>query len=386
MTTKVLPNTWIELNRDAFVNNFMALSRVVAPAKIMAVVKADGYGLGLTHILSVIQQLPCEWLGVNDVWEAEKVREQGYRGFVLVIGPLQPNHLSLASQLSVHVTLANHKVLSTWLDMTSPPPGHLKCDTGMNRQGFFLEELSDIMGRIKNKSLLHAVTGLMSHLSNESGSIDQQLARLNTAQKICAQYDLKPISHISASHGVLTHPASHLDMVRCGISLYGYWPYSTTKKHLAKEHGHLLQQLTPIIKWKTHIIQIKSIRPGDAIGYQGTYKAKSHMTIAVIAIGYHYGYRIRPTSYGKAHVLVRGQRCPFVGKISMNTATIHLPPVIDFAEGDQVTLIGTSSGDSSSQLNSESLEITLDDLAAWCHTSIFETLTMLHPSIQRILV
>ena len=387
----VCPVTWIEIHRKAFFHNYRTLEQLVSPTKVMPVMKADAYGLGLAHFIPLLQELGSSWLAVNHVDEALKAQTLGFTGTILIIGPVLAQHLD-AVKPGIHITMANHSVLKHWLTMTSPPPCHIKVDTGMHRQGFFAGELEAVMAKIQQASLLHRVVGVMSHLSNETtegatASLHEQSHALSVAKSSFADLPHPPLFHLSASNGTFLSQKTHFDAVRLGISLLGFAPYRNTFKDALPEYQPALKSLTSVLSWKARIIQIKPLKKGCRVGYEGQYVCKQDQLMALLGVGYFDGYQVL-ANHSDAHVICHGHKCPVIGKVSMNMTAICLPQSFGdsnksnkvnskarVTEGHEVTLLGDDGG----------LSITLEDLAEWSGRHNYETLTALHPHMPRYL-
>ena len=384
------PVTWIEIHREAFFHNYRTLEQLVQPTKILPVMKADAYGLGLAHFVPLLQELGSSWLAVNHVDEALKAQKLGFTGTILIIGPVLAQHLEVVTP-GIHITMANRSVLERWLTMTSPPPCHIKVDTGMHRQGFFADELEAVMAKIKRASLLHQVVGVMSHLSNDTRegltSLHEQSQAFSVARSAFADLPHPPLVHLSASHGTFLSQKTHFDAVRLGISLLGFAPYRTTFHDALPEYQPALESLSSVLSWKARIVQIKFLDQGSPVGYEGQYVCEHDQLVALIGVGYFDGYQVL-ANHSDAHVICNGHKCPVIGKVSMNMTTICLPQSLgnpsnnvsskgkaEIKEGDEVTLLGNDGG----------LSITLEDLAKWSGRHCYETLTALHPHMPRYL-
>jgi alanine racemase len=194
------------------------------------------------------------------------------------------------------------------------------------------------------------------------------MARLNAAitRFRGRGHDLS-LCHAANSAATLLYPQTHLDMVRCGLALYGLYPSPRTREHPGGK-------LRPALQLKTRIVDLRTLEAGDAVSYGGTWRAPRPTSIAVLPVGYSDGYR-RDLS-NKAHVLVRGERAPILGRVCMNLLMVDVTAVPAAAKGDVVTLIGSDS----------ECGATVDDLSRLLSTINYEVLSGLAERVERILV
>ena len=220
----------------------------------------------------------------------------------------------------------------------------------------------------------------MSHFAcvedfSRQDSAKQQIKVLESAQKIFKKENINIKYHIAASAASLLLPKSHFDMIRVGISLYGFWPSLTTKTSY-ESNISTKTPLTPALSWKTKIASLRKISPGQAVGYGHTFTASSHMQIAVLPVGYFEGYPRLAGSDKQAHVLIKGQTCSIVGRICMNMMMVDVSKISNPTVGEVVTLIGKDKKE----------EITAEQIAQWAQTIQYEIVSKLNPKIPRILV
>lgn len=365
---------WIELDGKALVHNYQALAAAAAPAIAVPVVKSNAYGHGLREIVGLLLTMQPEWIAVNYLFEARTIRDLGYQGRILCVGPLLPDELSAAFEDEVDIFIGYEDLLAAWLATSRKPRAHIKIDTGMGRQGFYAEHASTIAERLKPHAT--SVIGLASHFANvedvtKHTYADTQLNRFASAFDTFTKHGFNLIPHIASSASSIILPKSRYSLTRIGISLYGQWPSSATKlSHFAMKGEELT--LKPVLSWRTRIIGTKEVPAFEYIGYGCTYRSNHPMRVAVLPVGYNEGYPRLAGSKG-SYVLVRGSRCPIVGRLCMNMMMIdvtHLPPL---PTGERVTLIGAD-GD-------EFLDAA--QVAAWADTIDYELLTKLNPQMPR---
>ena len=238
---------------------------------------------------------------------------------------------------------------------------HLKIDTGMGRIG------------VRNPEEVHAVlqalqqcqhvqlTGVFTHFADADGDTDEY-TRLQH-RRFCELCDMLPegiIRHCANSATIHRYPEAAMDMVRAGITMYGYPPVETTLP------------LRPVMEWHTAVTHVKTVQTGEKISYGCTFTAERTMTVATIACGYGDGYH--RFASGKAVVLLHGQRCPVIGRICMDQMMVDVSTLRNVRPGDDVILVGKS----------EKEQITADDLAAWSGTISYEVLLAATERVRRV--
>lgn len=395
------PTTWIEIDAAAWRHNYRNLQQLFAPTQVLVVLKSDAYGLGLAVMLPLVAELEVAGIALNDVREALRARELGYGGPIVVIGPVLADHLAAVPPAAdVAVVVASYGVLAAWLALPDElaPPIHLKVDTGMVRQGFYPEDVMGVVERLVQRGRLSKVVGVMSHTSNTvlDGSCQssvraqcRRFAELKTqlAPKFAAAgAGSLPQYHLSASHAALVDPDSHFDVMRLGIILFGQLPYPVTAAAISPAYQTGLRALQPVVRWYAVVIQVKAIKQGDRVGYEGSYISDDDATIAVVGVGYAHGYQL--AARGGGYMLAQGFMYPVIGKVSMTMSTILIPPGAPMlCEGERMTLIGECEECGDRDVNVRRRPgISLDEYSRASGRSPYAALTALHPAMPRRLV
>lgn len=367
----------IELDGDAVRHNYRTFCQLAGCERVAPVLKANAYGHGLEPIYRALAKENPAWLCVNYVAEGAALRRYGYEGRLLVVGPAVVRELDAAVQHKLELVIGNDEVLSAWKNLVQRPHLHVKFDTGMSRQGFQPEDAVPIIqGLLPYKD---RVAGICTHFANvedvtEHGYATQQLKRFAQASQAFAAAGLSVMKHASSSASTLLLDEARFDLDRVGVSLYGVWPSPLTRLSYLQLNKKLVE-LRPVLSWRTEVTTVKMVKAGQYIGYGCTYRAIRDMRIAVLPVGYYEGYPRIAGQHG-SHVLIKGERCPVVGRICMNMMmvdTTHLPAV---HVGDVATLIGQD-GDE---------VVSAQDVASWAQTIHYELLARLHPDIPRRVV
>jgi alanine racemase len=368
--------TWIEIDRDHLRYNYHMFRDLLADSCLLAAVtKSNAYGHSLVDYSLELSRLGADYLMVDSIIEAVKLRQAGLTKPILVLGYTLPSVLALAVAHQVSLTISSFEALSALRQLSDQDLSiHLKFDTGMCRQGFFPADLNKVLDFLADELPQVKVQGVFTHLAAAKNpafadDTEQQLAKFAIITAEFARRGLSVIRHAAASAGTLIYPQSHLDMVRVGIGLYGLWPSLQVESAM---NDHLT--LRPILSWKTVISEIKSVPAGSRVGYDFTERLERDSVIGILPVGYWHGYDRSLSSIGR--VLVNGQYARVLGRVSMDMLIIDLTRVSHSAVGDEVVLIGTQG----------TRCIGATDLADRAETSAYEIITRLNPLIKRFYI
>ena len=360
------------VNLSALAHNLAEIRRCLPlTCELLAVVKADAYGHGAVTVSQTLAQLGVRRFGVATVQEGVTLRMNGISQPILVMGGLMPSQLVDLIDYSLTPVISNEETgykLSELLSQhTSPYPIHVKVDTGMKRLGLNLESVLPFLKSAVLQNRLH-VEGLMTHLADADNPdpIDTR-NQLDRFQVVLNQLDGEdmtiPLLHTANSAGILYHPSSHFNMVRPGIMLYGYRPGI---------NGDVTVKLHPLMKVSTYVVQTRSIAPGDAVGYNGSYQAAKPSRIAVLPVGYAHGYPRLLSNKGM--VLIQGHRVPIVGKICMDMMLVDTTGLPEVQPGDEVVLMGEQGTEN----------ISAEDIAGWVGTIPYEIICNLGSKVNHV--
>lgn len=303
-------------------------ARLAALAPLCAVVKADGYGHGAVFAARAAQRGGASWLAVATAGEAAVLREAGIEGPLLVMGALSPEELDVALDARADVVAWREEFVAA---IAARAPGtrvgvHVKLDTGMGRLG-----TRDAAEATRVADAVHSAPGLrlagaMTHFATADDDPEFMAGQL--ARFMPWADSLGVMRHAANSAGALTNPAARLDMIRCGIAIYGMDPLHIDPA----DHG-----LEPALELVSYVAEVKLARKGESVGYGRRFIAQQDTWIGTIPIGYGDGYRRGLT--GRGDVLVGGRRVPLAGTISMDNITVDLgdEPV---ERGTEAVLIG----------------------------------------------
>lgn len=319
-----------EVDLEAIRHNVRRLRRALPAAVVhCAVIKADGYGHGAVPVARAALGAGSTWLGVSTAAEAEELRTAGLTGPVLIFGPLTGVELERAARAGAEVVAWSEEFLDEAAHLGVRL--HIKVDTGMHRLGVAPAEARSLCDRA---AAAGALSGLMSHFAT-ADEADTSFFELQLSRFAALATELKMrypglLCHAANSAATLRRPAAHFDMVRTGIAMYGLAPGNDDP---------FKDDLQPAMTLKSYVAGVRTLVPGDSVGYGRTYQATAPGRVAIVPIGYADG--VRRALGNRADVLVAGRRCPIVGRISMDQMTVLLPD--RWGEiGDEVVLFGVA--------------------------------------------
>lgn len=326
---------------DAIAHNFEEMHRNISPeTKIVAVIKADGYGHGAQAIASLIHDYDYIWgFAVATPEEALQLRESGVTKPVLILGIVFEEYFPEMIAGGIRLTVSDYPMAEK-LSREAMRQGktvhiHLGLDTGMGRIGFAdAPESVEEIRRIRDLQNLE-IEGMFTHFARaDETDRSPAMAQLDRYLKFAALLEQEgihiPMKHCSNSAGIIRVKEANLDAVRAGITIYGIYPSSDVERDIVK--------LQPAMELKSHISFVKWIDKGDAVSYGGTFVAEGPVRVATIPVGYADGYP-RGLS-NKGWVLIRGKKARILGRVCMDQFMADVTEIPDVEPGDEVTLIG----------------------------------------------
>ncbi len=374
---------WIEIDEKALIHNLKLIRKIVRPkTKLLFTVKANAYGHGLKEITKICENHNLvDAYGVHGLEEALYLRELGIKRMVLVLG--YPDHDKLIEGIKNNIRFTVYdlsiikKLNSIAKRLSTKAIIHLKLETGTGRQGILPKDWEKIKNYLKRADNIE-FEGLSSHFANIEDTTDHRYAEYQYKRFVDFKnrinkdgFDPK-IKHFSCSASTLLFPHTHLDMVRVGISGYGYWPSKETHLSFLLKHGKEIK-LKKVLSFYTKISQIKILDAGSYIGYGLTYKTNTKTKIAIIPVGYFDGIDRKLSNIG--YFLVKGKRAPVRGRVCMNIIVLDITNIKNLKVGDKIVLIGKSGDDS----------VSADEWAEKVNTINYEILSRLSPFLPRII-
>jgi len=370
-SNEIVRPTVVEVDLNRLADNFQAIRRRVAPARVMPILKANAYGHGLLRVAHLMETLGADYIGVAVLEEGILLRENGIRMPILVLGGILGNQVPGFLKYDLSITTSSIEKLSQ-VDEIAYQMGvkakvHLKIDTGMERIGVhYYNAYNFLETALRCRSI--DFEGIYSHFANadqpDLHDARLQLERFLDVLSFYEKHSLPPppMRHMANSPAILQLPEANFDIVRPGLLLYGVYP--------SLQIPHTVS-VRPALSWKSRVVYFKVILPGHPVGYGSTWQT-DHMVRAVTApVGYGDGY-FRSMSH-KAQVLLRGKKYPVVGRISMDQIVVNIEWDSAYND-DEVILIGESGAET----------ITCEDLADWAGTIPYEILTNINTRVPRI--
>ena len=377
--------TYIEINRENLVHNLTQLWKLTENIPVMFVVKANAYGHGLKEIVTIAKDLPfIHYYAVDSVEEALLVRSIDKHKKIVVIGWADNDQLKemITNEIEFVCPSVNYleDVETLSQELKKAAKVHLKVETGTSRMGMEPSEALEIINRTdKNLRLRNIhIIALYSHFANIEDTTDHSYAEHQMAifSKLLNQLGPKEknlLKHFSCSASTLLFPRTHFDIVRIGISAYGFWPSTATYiSYIEKKKPAF--QLKPVLSWYSRVAQVKWLEKGEAVGYGLTYRSFTRSRIIVVPVGYYDGYDRKLSDL--AIIMVNGIKAPVRGRICMNMFMADVTHLEEVKAGDPVILIGSH--------NKET--ITADQLAEICGSISYEVVARINPLIPRKII
>ena len=313
----------IEVDLAAIRSNYQLLKTNFAPAKVMAVVKANAYGHGMLQVAKTLESAGVDALGVADVQEAIALRMSGIN-CRLVCWLVLPSDLELAADHDIEVGISTFEQLAAATDKNKL---HIKLDTGLGRNGFAISEIDRLVEELAGKEL----AGIFSHLSNTSEAEDRKQKDLfdQAVEKIRRSGVAIGERHLAASAASISYRDFHYEMVRCGIAVYGLNPYEDRELPLA---------LTPAMRLVSKLVNVKKVSAGQGVSYGYRYITDKPTTLGLVPVGY--GEGMPRISVGH-EVLIAQKLYPVVGRVAMDQFVVDLQGD-ELAIGEEVVIFGSA--------------------------------------------
>lgn len=365
--------TYAEINLAALRANVERIRQKVAPAKVMAVVKANAYGHGAVAIANAALQAGAGYLGVALVEEGIELRKSGITAPILVFGGLLPGQIDLFLEYNLEMTVYSpavaRKVAQKCQECGKEARVHVKIDTGMGRVGCPFRNAVELIREIVQLPRIQPV-GVSTHFAtSDERDKTYALLQLERYQYVLSKLEKRqiqiPLKHAANSGAILDLPSTYFDMVRAGIMMYGWYPSPETSGSVAVQ---------PVMSFKTRVLFIKNIPAGESVSYGRKFISSEPTRIATLPVGYADGYNRLLTNRGS--VLIRGQEFPVVGRVCMDLIHVNLGGNIEIQEGDEVVLFGRQ----------ENAEVSVYDICKKLNTIPYEVCCWVSQRVPRIYI
>ncbi len=337
--------------------------------RALAVVKADGYGHGALQTARAAIHGGASMLAVASVDEGTALRDAGIRIPILVLGAVTGYDVKQGVEAGLIQTVCSPDMVrmceSAATETGKQTEVHLKIDTGMGRIGIRTEKEKEQVMKTLRECPHVKLGGAFTHFADADGGEDGERYTEQQFRRFLELTDGLPedvIRHCCNSAAIHRHPEMHLDMVRAGISLYGYPPVKTNMK------------LEPCMTWTATVSYVKELAPGSFVSYGRTWQANRTIRAATVTCGYGDGYH--RSASGKACVLIHGKRAAVIGRICMDQMVADVTDIPDVKPGDEVILIGREGHE----------QITAEDLAKWSGTISYEILLSVGSRVKKEII
>lgn len=380
----MLHTSYIELSKNALNNNINYLKSKLSPdTRYSMVIKGNAYGHGIESILPMIEEAGVTHFSVFSVDEAmraHKIKQDICD--IMIMGFLDDEYLEWAIEHDVSFFVFTRERLDAVTKVAKKTSKkarvHIELETGMHRTGFMPHELTEVAEILTKHDKTITLEGLCTHFAGAESianfdRVNKQIKRFRETCNWFFDFGLKPkYRHVACSAGLLNFPDYTMDLVRIGISNYGFWPSEETRMLHLKGNGSLPQDpLKRVLSWKSKILSVNHVGEGEYVSYGKSYITNRDSLIAVVPVGYSFGFSRTLSNLG--HVLVRGKRVTVVGTVNMNMIVIDVTDVPDAKVNDEVVLIGDQGN----------LSISVSSFSDMNNSMNYELLTRLPEQIPR---
>jgi alanine racemase len=361
--------TYATVSLSRLRSNLAAIKARVAPARVMAILKANAYGHGLGAVARCLAA-QADAFGVALVEEGIALRQLGIENPILVMGGTWTRQIPLFLEHRLMITVPSlarlHDVEEAAAAAHTTAAVQLKIDTGMERIGVHHYSAQGLLEAAARSSHVR-VDGIYTHLANaDAEGLAQTRLQLERFAEVLRFYERRslppPQRHAANSAAILRLPESHLDLVRPGILLYGVYPFAGAPRSV---------EVQPALSWRSRVVYFKVVEAGSPVSYGSTWQSDHRVRMVTVPVGYGDGY-FRSMS-NRAEVILRGRRHPQVGGICMDQIMVNIEWGTAY-NGDEVVLIGEQ-GES---------RITVEELAEWAGTIPYEILTAINGRVPRL--
>ena len=348
----MISGSYIELSTSALRRNIHYLKKRIGPSvRLVSVIKGNAYGHGIEAFLPLAEQCGLHAFAVSDATEAERALRVKRPGTdLMIMNMIDTRDLSWAIEHDISYYVFDVNRLAASLEAArrceKPARIHIEVETGFNRTGFKEEQLEDVMEFCRTHRHALTLEGVCTHFAGAESianyyRIQGQKERFYRIRERFVAAGLRPrYFHAASSAATLTYPDTRSDMVRCGISMYGFWPSKETRIHimLSKETQFNRDPLQQVMTWKSSVISLNHIPAGEHVGYGTSYLTDTPTTVAIVPVGYYHGYSRNLSNLGE--VLIHNRKAPVVGMVNMNMILVNVNGVPGVEAGDEVVLIG----------------------------------------------
>jgi alanine racemase len=378
--------SYIEISRSAYEHNLAYMKNLFGDEIVFSsVVKGNAYGHGIDTFVPMAMSCGVNHFSVFSADEAMRVHKASDgRVTILILGMINEEQMAWAIEHNIefYVFDMNRLIRSVRLakQINKPALVHIEVETGMNRTGFDPKQLSQVIQILQNEADHLIFSGFCTHYAGAESIANYYRVKKQKnyfgkyLKKIKSNHLIPQLIHTACSAAAMRYPSTRMDMVRIGILQYGFFPSREVLIHHLSKTKQQDYPLRRLISWKSTVMDIKTVKAGEFIGYGTSHLANVDMKIATVPVGYSHGFNRSLSNTGR--VLIRGQRLGVVGIVNMNMMSIDVTTLPEIEQGDEVVLIGRQ-GD---------LEISVASFSDNSNLLNYELLTRLPGDIPRSIV
>ncbi|MDA3953523.1 MAG: alanine racemase [Bacteroidales bacterium] len=382
----MLHTSYIELSKSALKNNLRFLQKHINEnTRYSMVIKANAYGHGIEDILPMIEDFGVNHFSVFSAVEAMRAnRIKQDKCDIMIMGWISDESMEWAIEHDISFYVFTIDRLKAACEASKkvgkPAKIHIEIETGMHRTGFCREELETVVDVIKNNRKCLEIEGICTHYAGAESinNYNRIQSQIKTFHELCSwvnDHGIHPkYRHTACSAALLIYPETAMDLVRIGISNYGFWPSNEIRMNKIINEYNNQDPLLRVLSWKSEVMSVKTVDEGKYVSYGTSFLTNRKTKIATVPVGYGYGYSRNLSNLG--HVLIHGKRVSVIGAVNMNMMVVDATDITDIKEGDEVVLIGNQ-GDNT---------ITVSSFSDMSNSLNYELLTRLPNHIPRYIV
>lgn len=357
---------------------------------VSSVIKGNAYGHGINSFVPMAERCGVDHFSVFSASEAERAfASRRNDSHIMIMGDLHNDEYAWAIENGISFYIYNlvqlKAAIKTASTLGKKALVHLELETGMNRLGLEQEELKQALNLVKASKNSIEVMGICTHYAGAESignfvRVHDQIASFNSLCQYAQKMGIISfVKHSASSSATLIYPETRMDMVRVGIAQFGFWPTEEVRMRYLLEHQpqnskRFNDPLKRVLSWKSRIINIKEVGPGEFVGYGIAYLTTKKQKIAAVPVGYYHGFARSLSNLGR--VLVNGKRAAVVGVVNMNMMLINVSDIKNVNINDEVVLIGKQ----------KKLQISVASFSDMTNNLNYEILTRLPEEIPRLVV
>lgn len=378
--------SFLTINKEAYKKNLRFLrTQIGENVKFCSVVKGNAYGHGIEPFVEMANDCGVNYFAVYSTDEAFSIHNAlSNKAEIVIMGRVDGEALEWAIENDIEFFVFDFDRLQNAVEIAKKHQKkcriHIEIETGMNRTGFDMNNLQEVCNFINEQKEFIELKGVCTHYAGSESYINDervrnQIKKFNHAVLEIEKLGLKPeYIHSACSAAVMNYPETISNMVRIGIMQYGFWSNEETMIRYSGEIAESDKKLTRLLEWKSQVMTTKKVEKGEFIGYGTSYQAYADMEIAIVPVGYSFGYSRDLGNIGK--VLLHGKEAPICGIVNMNAMCVDISHIQNVEKGDEVVLIG----------NQKDSTISVASFGEMSNLMNYELLTRLPQNIPRKII